>query len=56
MGAGGWRQGLEREFFWTGTRDFSSYLAVEDAFNFRNALGDKEIMQYNHDLAYAAAQ
>jgi len=33
-------QGLEREFFWTGTRDFSSYQAIRDAMEFRSIFGE----------------
>ncbi|CAL8111417.1 unnamed protein product [Orchesella dallaii] len=44
---------LQDEFYWTGTMDFSPYMSIPAALQFRRDAGGEEmIMQYNHNLAY----
>ncbi|CAL8111416.1 unnamed protein product [Orchesella dallaii] len=44
---------FQNEFFWTGTMDYSSYMTVPTALQFRREAGGEDvIMKYNHDLAY----
>lgn len=52
----GYGKGMSAEFDWTGTRDFSPWLAVVDALSFYRELGPARIMNHNHDLAVAMAQ
>ncbi|ODM97586.1 hypothetical protein Ocin01_09069 [Orchesella cincta] len=48
---------LQDEFFWTGTMDFSSYMTVPAALQFRKEVGGEvAIMEYNHNLAYLGGQ
>ena len=51
----GYGGGFTAEFDWTGTRDFSSWLAVPDALDFYTALGPSRVRAHNHRLAIAAA-
>jgi isopenicillin-N epimerase len=44
------------EFDWTGTRDFSAWLAVTEAIAFARQLGVTEIYNHNHNLAVWAGQ
>jgi len=44
------------EFEYTGTRDYTSYCSIGAAMDFRNKLGDQDIMNYNHELATWAGQ
>jgi isopenicillin-N epimerase len=44
-------KGLEREFAWQGTRDFSSWLSVPAALGFMGALGWEAVMAHNHAMA-----
>lgn len=39
-------KGYGQEFFYTGTRDYSSYLTVNDSLNFRAQFGEEAIMNY----------
>ena len=41
-------EGFQREFFWTGTRDYSSYLTVRDSLSYLRSLGPNEVIAYNH--------
>ncbi|KAI9494038.1 pyridoxal phosphate-dependent transferase [Zychaea mexicana] len=48
---------FELEFEWPGTVDFSTYLCVGDALDFRNSLGGEEAIQsYCNDLARQGGQ
>ena len=38
-------------FSWEGTKDYGTFLAFHDAIKWRKSLGDKDIMQYNLNLA-----
>jgi len=42
-------------FQYTGTRDYSAFLSIIDAMEFRASLGEEAILRYNHDLAWNAA-
>jgi isopenicillin-N epimerase len=48
-------EGFTAEFDWTGTRDFSAWLAIVDALRFLDGLGAARVRAYNHDLVVAAA-
>jgi isopenicillin-N epimerase len=48
-------EGFTAEFDWTGTRDFSAWLAVVDALRFFDRLGAARVRAYNHDLVVTAA-
>jgi isopenicillin-N epimerase len=48
-------EGFTAEFDWTGTRDFSAWLAVVDALRFFDGLGAARARAYNHDLVVTAA-
>jgi len=48
-------EGFTAEFDWTGTRDFSAWLAVVDALRFFDRLGAARVRAYNHDLIVRAA-
>lgn len=43
------------EFDWAGTRDPSTWLSITAALEFYRSLGEKNIRDYNHDLAIQAA-
>jgi isopenicillin-N epimerase len=44
-------QGYQTEFYWTGTRDFSAWLAMEDAIAFRMQHGGDAVWRaYNNEL------
>jgi len=47
----GYGQGFEAEFDWTGTRDFSAWLAVTAAIDFIENQGVAAIRDYTHGLA-----
>ena len=51
----GYGKGLAAEFDWTGTRDFSSWLAVTDAIDFFLELNPSRIRSYCHRLVADAA-
>ena len=51
----GYGKGLAAEFDWTGTRDFSSWLAVADAIDFCLELKPSRIRAYNHRVVTEAA-
>ncbi|HXM83915.1 MAG TPA: aminotransferase class V-fold PLP-dependent enzyme [Burkholderiales bacterium] len=48
-------RGFTAEFDWTGTRDFSAWLAVVDALRFVAELGAERVHAYNHELVVTAA-
>lgn len=48
--------GYLAEFDWTGTRDFSAWLAVTEAIAFQQQIGIENIQIHNHELATQAAQ
>ena len=52
----GYGKGYAAEFDWTGTRDFSSWLAVPDALDFLLALKPSRVRAYNHRLAAGQAK
>jgi isopenicillin-N epimerase len=49
-------QSFTAEFDWTGTRDFSAWLAVTDALHFIESIGADRTRAYNHRLAVDAAR
>ena len=49
-------EGLAAEFDWTGTRDFSSWLAIDDALAFFDAAGPAEARTYTHSLIVEASR
>lgn len=49
-------QGFLQEFDWVGTRDPSPWLVAPDGIRFLEDLGYAALRQYNHDLAWHAAQ
>ncbi|CAF1346302.1 unnamed protein product [Adineta ricciae] len=51
----GYLQSFQEDFFWLGTKDYSSYLTISDALDFRQSIAnEKEIYSYMHQLAYQA--
>jgi isopenicillin-N epimerase len=52
----GYRKGYTAEFDWTGTRDFSAWLAAPAAIDFYRRLGPARVRAYNHRLAIDAAR
>ncbi|CAF1424330.1 unnamed protein product [Adineta steineri] len=51
----GYLQSFQNEFFWLGTKDYSSYLTISDALDFRQTIANEtEIFSYNHQLAIQA--
>jgi selenocysteine lyase/cysteine desulfurase len=42
-------------FQYVGTRDYTPYMAIHEAMDFRQTLGEEKIMKYNHDLAWHGA-
>lgn len=48
-------KGFTAEFDWTGTRDFSAWLAVVDALRFLDELGEQRVREHNHHLVVTAA-
>ncbi|HEU5394814.1 MAG TPA: aminotransferase class V-fold PLP-dependent enzyme, partial [Candidatus Methylomirabilis sp.] len=49
-------QGFTTEFDWVGTRDPSAWLAAPAAIAFLEELGPVAVREYNHALAWGAAQ
>jgi isopenicillin-N epimerase len=47
-------EGFTAEFDWTGTRDFSAWLAVADALRYFDELGAARVRAYNHDMIVTA--
>jgi len=43
-------------FQYTGTRDYTAYCAIGAALDFRTAVGEEKIMDYNHELALWAEE
>jgi isopenicillin-N epimerase len=52
----GYGSGFAAEFDWTGTRDFSAWLALPDALDFLKALGAAAVRTANHRLAVAVGR
>lgn len=52
----GYGRGFAAEFDWTGTRDFSAWLAVPDALDFFLGMKPSRIRPYNHRLVTEAAK
>ena len=52
----GYGKGFAAEFDWTGTRDFSAWLAVPDALDFLRSLGPARVRAYCHRLAVRKAE
>jgi len=52
----GYNKGFAAEFDWTGTRDFSAWLAVPDGLDFFRALGPQRVRAYCHQLAIQSAR
>jgi isopenicillin-N epimerase len=51
----GYGGGLTAEFDWTGTRDFSAWLAIDAALEFRAGIGAERVRSYGHDLVTSAS-
>ena len=51
----GFGQGFIAEFDWQGTRDYSAWLSLPEALEFRASLGDERVRAYCYDLAGQAA-
>ncbi len=51
----GWPDGFTQEFDWTGTRDFSAWLAISAALAFHATIPPDVRWSYNNDLAQWAA-
>jgi isopenicillin-N epimerase len=51
----GYEKGYAAEFDWTGTRDFSNWLAVPAGIGFLRGLGTARVRAWNHRLATGAA-
>lgn len=49
-------EGPAREFFWTGTRDYTSYLCVRKGLEYSDSFGTGKVAAYNHQLAMTAAK
>jgi isopenicillin-N epimerase len=49
-------ESMAAEFDWTGTRDFSAWLALTEALAFHDSIGAERARQYAHDLASEAAR
>ncbi len=52
----GYGQGFLAEFDWTGTRDYTAYLATPAAIDFHESLGGPALQERNRSLACAAAR
>lgn len=51
----GYLQSFQNEFFWLGTKDYSPYLTISDAIDFRQTIANEsDIFSYNHQLAVQA--
>ena len=52
----GYGKGYAAEFDWTGTRDFSAWLAVPDGIDFFRKLGPQRVRAYCHELVVQKAK
>ena len=52
----GYGQGYTDEFDWTGTRDFSAWLSLNEAMAFQEQMGGDEVRRYNHELVWWGAE
>ncbi len=51
----GYLQSFQNEFFWLGTKDYSPYLTISDALDFRQTIANEtDILNYNNQLAIQA--
>jgi selenocysteine lyase/cysteine desulfurase len=51
----GYLQSFQSEFFWLGTKDYSPFLTISDALDFRQTIANEtDIYYYNHHLAVQA--
>jgi selenocysteine lyase/cysteine desulfurase len=46
--------GFQKEFHFTGTRDYSNMFTLVAAIDFRNLLGDEKVRKYNNELCQNA--
>jgi isopenicillin-N epimerase len=51
----GYGGGFTAEFDWTGTRDFSAWLAIDAALEFLAAMGAERVRSYCHELVASAS-
>lgn len=56
MGTEGIGMGLQAEFSWTGTKDYTPWLSTLAAIEFYKRTGDEKIRKHNHDLAVWAGK
>lgn len=47
---------IQQEFEWVGTRDFSSWLSIADALEFRKNLTEEKIFSWNNELCRKAGE
>eukprot|EP00164_Ancoracysta_twista_P002196 GFYU01002903.1.p1 GENE.GFYU01002903.1~~GFYU01002903.1.p1 ORF type:complete len:590 (-),score=112.20 GFYU01002903.1:106-1875(-) len=47
----GFGHGFLREFTWTGTSDYTPFLTIHDALEFRKAVGEEQILDYQKSLS-----
>ena len=53
----GYLQSYQNEFFWLGTKDYSAFLTIQDALEFRQSIANEtDLINYNHQLACEAGQ
>jgi isopenicillin-N epimerase len=52
----GYEKGFTAEFDWTGTRDFSAWLAIPDGLDFFRSLGPERVRAHCHTLATRKAE
>lgn len=45
-----YKTNFKNDFMFTGTRDYSNYLTLDEALNFRAWLGDEKVWSYNNNL------
>lgn len=48
--------GPAKEYFWTGTRDYSGYLCVKAGLEYSDSFGPNQVRNYNHMLVMVAAR
>ncbi|KAI1318673.1 hypothetical protein EDD11_005966 [Mortierella claussenii] len=48
---GDYNRGFEREFYWSGTQDYSCLLSIGAAIRYRKQFGEDAIISYTHALA-----
>ena len=45
-----------KNFDYIGSRDYTNFLSIKEALEFRKSLGDSNIKKYMHDIAWAGAK